>query len=261
MGIAIVAGASPSLAARLGLGMLGIQFAIGSINDVADIVPDSIGKPTKPIPSGFVRRGAALAIAIVSAALGCAAAASVGAGALALAVAGLADGMIYDLRLKRSPLAWAPFAAGVGLLPVYAWWGARGSLPVALVAVAGVAVVAGAALALANAYADVEADTRAGIQSVATLLGPSRTLFVNGLLVAAVDAVAVTATLAVGAAPTVLLALAAGCALALGGLSLAAGKGDRWRPLLWEVQAAGFALAGGAWLAALVSAGVLGGQV
>jgi 4-hydroxybenzoate polyprenyltransferase len=259
MTIAIVAGASLPLAARLGLGMLGMQFAIGAVNDLADAVPDAIGKPAKPIPVGRVRRREALGLALASAAVGCAAAASVGAVVLALGVVGLADGLLYDLRLKRGPLAWAPFAAGVGLLPIYAWWGARGSLPVTVLAVAGVAVIAGVALALANAYADIEGDTRAGATSVATLLGRTRTLRIDGLLMAAVQVCVAATTAVVGASPPVLLALASGCALGWGGLSLAAVEGDRWRPLLWEVQALGFAVVGGAWLTALASAGALRG--
>jgi geranylgeranylglycerol-phosphate geranylgeranyltransferase len=239
--------------------MLGIQFAIGAVNDVSDAGPDAIGKPAKPIPSGAVGRREALLVGVMSAAVGCAAAASVGLGALALVAVGLADGLVYDLRLKGGPLAWAPFAAGVGLLPVYGWWGAHGSLPVALLAVAGVAVVAGAALALANAYADIDGDRRSGVKSVATVLGPTRTLRLDGLLVALVGAGAVGATLAVGAELVVLLALVAGCALAMGSVGLAHARGDRWRPMVWEVQAVGFAVAGCAWLAALTSAGALRG--
>jgi 4-hydroxybenzoate polyprenyltransferase len=259
MTIAIVAGASLPLALRLGLGMLGIQFAIGAVNDIADAVPDAIGKMAKPIPAGRVRRREALGLALASAAVGCAAAASVGPAVLMLALAGLADGLLYDLRLKRGPLAWAPFAAGVGLLPVYAWWGARGSLPVAVLAVAGVAVVAGTALALANAYADIECDTRAGIGSVATVLGRTRTLRIDALLMAAVQASVVATTVIVGASTPFLFTLAFGCALGWGGLGLARVEGERWRPLVWEIQALGFFVAGGAWLAALVSAGALRG--
>jgi 4-hydroxybenzoate polyprenyltransferase len=72
VGIAILAGASLSLAARLGLGMLGVQFAIGAVNDLADAGADAIGKPAKPIPTGAVRRREALVVAMVSATLGCA---------------------------------------------------------------------------------------------------------------------------------------------------------------------------------------------
>jgi 4-hydroxybenzoate polyprenyltransferase len=257
--IAIVAGASLPLAVQLGLGMLGIQFAIGAVNDLADATADAIGKPAKPIPSGRVLRREALAVAVAAAAFGCAAAASAGAGALALGLVGLADGLVYDLRLKRGPIAWVPFAAGVGLLPLYAWWGARGSLPVAILGVGAMAVIAGAALALANAYADIEGDTRVGIRTMATLLGGKWTLQIDGLLTAVVQAIVVTSTVAVGAVAPVWLALACGCALGWAGLAFASAGGVRWRPLVWEVQALGFIVAGGAWLVALVSAGSLRG--
>ena len=107
-----------------------------------------------------------------------------GLGAFVVGAVGLADGLIYDLRLKRTALAWTAFSVGVGLLPLYAWLGARGRIPTGLLGVIALAVVAGVALSLANAYADLETDRRSGEASVATLLGPARTLWVDACLLA-----------------------------------------------------------------------------
>ena len=255
--VALVAGASTGVALRLGLGMLALQFAIGSANDFADSSVDSVAKPGKPIPAGLLSRGAAATVCVAAAVTGLATAASVGIGPLAIGAVGLADGLVYDLRLKSTPIAWMPFAAGVGLLPLYAWWGALGSVPPAFVGVIALSVAAGAVLALANAYADIEEDRRSGIRSVAVVLGGRRTLVADAVLLGTVEVVAV-ATI-VGTAGLAPLAATAtlGCALSWFGLGLAAVRTNRGRHLVWEVQAVGLAILGVSWLAVLNSVGLL----
>jgi len=247
------------VALRLGLGMLLLQFAIGAANDFADAPADAVAKPWKPIPAGLIGRKTAALVCVVACAAGLTAAATVSAPALIVAVVGLADGLGYDLRLKATPAAWVPFAAGVGLLPLYAWLGARGSVPLAFLGVVATAVLAGAALALANAYVDFDRDRRSGVRSIAVYLGERRTLAVDAGLLAVVQIVAVATTVA-GNGPVALTAVvAAGCGVGWLGLSLAWLRDDRVRPLVWEVQAVGLAIMGTAWLASLHAAGLLGG--
>jgi len=112
--VAVIAGAQLDTALRLGFGMLGVQFAIGAINDLADATADGLAMPTKPIPGGLVSKRAAVFVALSASAMGLAMAASVGAAALIVGIVGLADGLVYDLRLKRTPLAWLPFAVEWG---------------------------------------------------------------------------------------------------------------------------------------------------
>ena len=257
--IALIAGAPVGLALRLGLGMLGLQFAIGAANDLADAASDDVAKPGKPIPAGVLSRSAAAGACVAAAGLGLLAAATVGAGVLAVGVLGLADGLVYDLRRKGTPLAWAAFAAGVGLLPLYAWLGARGSVPAAFLGVVVLAFLAGATLALANAYADLERDRRSGTVSAATILGARRTLVANAFLLASIQIVVVATTLATMGATPLLAAEAGGCGLGWVGLGLAGVSGDRGRTLVWEVQAVGVLVLGAAWLAMLSSAGLLNG--
>lgn len=257
--IAHVAGASADVAFRLALGMLALQFAIGSGNDVADAPADRIAKPRKPIPAGRISTGLASAVCFAASAAGLVAAASVGAGALIVGVIGLADGLLYDLRLKSTPFAWMPFAAGVGLLPLYAWWGARGSIPVAFIVVVAMATVAGAVLALANAYADIEGDGLAGTRSIAVFLGGRRTLLIDGLLLAAVQVVAVATIAMVGGLSAQGAVALAGCGLSWSGLVMARARRDSLRPLVWEMQAVGLVVLGTGWLVALNSAGLLKG--
>jgi 4-hydroxybenzoate polyprenyltransferase len=195
---------------------------------------------------------------VVASTAGLTAAATVSSWALVIAVVGLVDGLVYDLRLKATPLAWAPFSAGVGLLPLYAWIGSRGSVAAAFVGVVAIAVVAGAALALANAYADLDRDRRSGVRSIAVFLGVQRTLATNAALLAIVQVVALATTIATGGHIAPLLVEAGGCGLGWVGLALAGVRSERVRPLVWEIQAVGLVVLGTAWLAALQSAGVLG---
>ena len=256
-GIALVAGGSPDIAVRLALGMLGCQFAIGAANDFADAQADSVGNPHKPIPQGRLSRGAVGCVALVAAAGGLTVAATVSWVVLIVAGLGLADGLLYDLGLKATPLAWAPFAVGVGLLPLYAWVGVRGSAPPALLGIVAAATLAGAALALANAYGDLDRDVVSGVKSVAVFIGAKWTLRVNAALHAIVQVIAAATILATAPAPALVLAEVAGCVLVWLGLSLAVLKDVRVRGLVWEVQAVGLAGLGIAWLAGLNGAGFL----
>lgn len=258
MTIALIADAPSGVALRLGLGMLCLQFAIGAANDYADAASDELAGRAKPIPLGLISPEDAARLALGAAVLGLLIAATVGVGAFVVGAVGLADGLAYDLRLKGTPLAWMPFAAGVGILPAYAWLGARGSVPAAFLGVVVVAAMAGAALALANAYGDLGKDRRSGAATVATRLGSRRTLLANAALLAIVHVVALATTVAIEEAPFLLVAEGIGCALGWLGFGLAA-AGDRARPFVWEVQAIGVAVLGAGWLASLSSAGMLRG--
>jgi 4-hydroxybenzoate polyprenyltransferase len=257
--VAVIAGAQLDTALRLGFGMLGVQFAIGAINDLADATADGLAMPTKPIPGGLVSKRAAVFVALSASAMGLAMAASVGAAALIVGIVGLADGLVYDLRLKRTPLAWLPFAGGVGLLPLYAWWGARGVVPPALLSVVALAVCAGASLALANAYVDLEGDRDSGVPSVATALGARRTVLLNAALLVAVQVIAGATTFAAKGLTPLLLVEGAGCGLGWLGLALSRWRVGLRRSLVWELQAIGVVVLGAAWLVVLDSAGVLRG--
>jgi 4-hydroxybenzoate polyprenyltransferase len=252
--------------------MLAIQIAIGATNDVTDAERDAAVKPGKPIPAGLVGSRPAAVLAVAALATGLGVAATVSPGALALAAAGAAAGLAYDLRLKGTLLAWLPFAVGIPLLPLFAWWGARQELPPALLIAAALAIPAGAALAIANALPDLERDGRSGVRSVATILGRRRASRVMAALqlVAAAGAVV---TYIVLAGPLVAGPLVAGPALAgasLAGLALAgaivllglgvvlgsSGSIVR-RQRGWEVQAVALAFIAASWLGGIAGAGRL----
>ena len=250
-GIALIAGAEPSTAARLGISMTALQVSIGTLNDIVDAPRDRGAKPGKPIPAGLVSREAAVAVAIVSGGAGLVLGSLSGALVLALGVVVLAIGYGYDLAFKGTAWSWLPFAVGVPLLPVYGWVGATGSVPPSFAVLIPVAVAAGAALAVANARADVARDQAAGTASVATRLGDVWSWRVNaGLLLGVV--VAALATMLSGAAGAAEV-VTAGIAAAVLVVSLAIGRvadpGRRERA--WELEALGLALLAVAWLTGL----------
>jgi len=238
--------------------MLFLQFAIGIANDLADAPADALAKPGKPLPAGLLTRRQAGTALCAAGAAGLLSAASVGVLALVVGIVGLADGFLYDLRLKGTPLSWVPFAAGVALLPVYGWVGATGSWPVALWGVVAMAVLAGITLALANALADLETDRRSGVRSVASALGRDRTLALEAALMLAVQTIALATSLTLGLDHRTLAFSLSGVCLGWLGVGLASTGRERARQAGWEVQAVGFVLLGAGWLSALSSAGSLG---
>jgi 4-hydroxybenzoate polyprenyltransferase len=247
--VAMLAGADVMTAARLGVAMTALQASIGSLNDIVDAPRDRGRTPAKPIPGGLVSVTEAWAVAIGGAALGLALAVPSGTATVVLALVVLAIGYTYDLAFKGTAWSWLPFAIGIPLLPVFGWLGATGGLPSSFTILLPVAVIAGAALAVANARADVERDAAAGVDSVATRLGSERAWAVNGGLLGVVIILAV-ATLIVQGAPAlvVLGALAAGVVVGIG-VVLGRHADSAGRERAWELEAIGVGLLAAAWLA------------
>jgi 4-hydroxybenzoate polyprenyltransferase len=187
------AGSVPSAphALRLAAVMLPIQFAIGAANDVADVDDDARAKPHKPIVRGVISRQEATLAALVLGAGGLVAAASINAPTLGLAAGGLAAGLAYDVGLRRTPLSWIPWWAGMALLPLAAYATAS-AFPSELYAVIPLALLVALSLHSANAMPDLVSDALAGQRSLPVLLGERRTrVLALGCLAAAVVLAAV----------------------------------------------------------------------
>ncbi len=247
--VAIVAGADPMTALRLGVAMTSLQASIGALNDIVDAPRDRGLKPNKPIPAGLVLPPEARAVVLVGVALGVGLSIPSGIATITLAVVVLAIGYGYDLIFKGTAWSWFPFAIGIPLLPVYGWLGTSGGLPATFAILLPVAVVAGTALAIANARADAERDTAAGLDSVAIRLGPERSWALNAGLLVVVVALAI-ATLVAGAAPPVALLGAVGAGLVIGlGVVFGRRADSARRERAWELEAVGVGLLAAAWMA------------
>jgi 4-hydroxybenzoate polyprenyltransferase len=233
--------------------MTALQCSIGTLNDLHDAVADDGRIPPKPIPSGLVSAPAAWVVAIGSAIVGLGLAWTAGHIVVGLALIVLAIGFGYDLLAKGTPWSWLPFALGIPLLPVYGWVGAVGSVPSFFVALVPLAVLAGAALAVANGRADLEQDRRAGERSIATSLGDRRAWSIHVGLWAVVVLVAVGWLLGDGAPVAGIIAVvavgAALLAVALAGRTGTAESLER----VWEAEAVAAGVAAVAWLAAVLA--------
>jgi 4-hydroxybenzoate polyprenyltransferase len=244
----LVAGAAVLDAARLGVAMTALQVGIGSVNDLADARADAIGKAAKPIPSGLVSPRLAAIVAGVAIALGLALSVPSGVGTVAIALVGLAIGLAYDLRLKGTAWSWLPFAVGVALLPVYAWYGAAGELPSAFLVLVPAAVAAGAALAIGNAHADLERDRSSGVASIATTLGAERAWALGVALFGGIGVVALVAAAVMGASAAQLTVIGiAGLVPFLAALT-SRGLAPGGRERAWEIEAIGTAVLGAVWV-------------
>ena len=246
--IALLAGADAGTSFRLGLAMLALQASIGTLNDLVDAPADAGRKTGKPIPAGLVAPDAARAILVGSAGAGLALAAASGPGLLILAGLGLAIGYAYDLAAKGTAWSWLPFALGLPLLPVFAWYGASGSLPSQFAILLPAAALAGPALAIANALADVRRDRSAAVGSVAIWLGRRRAWATGALLQIGVAVIAIGALTAAGAGVATLVAAILAAAIVQVGVGLGRSSSPRRLERAWEVQAVGTVLLAISWL-------------
>ena len=252
--LALLAGAPGGRAALLAIAMLAIQFSIGAVNDLSDAPADALAGRSKPLVDGRVPARLALGVVAAAAAAGIALSALAGPFAALIAVAGYGIGLAYDLRLKASAWSWLPYAAGIPLLPVFAWVGATGRLPGPMLALAGLGVLAGADLAIANSLADAERDAASGTATIARALGQGRALRLGALLSIAVGGTAAVSAVALaGPIPGTWLTCA-GAAVMAGGTWIGF-RGHLQRG--WEVQAVGLGVLAAGWVASLVAAGLV----
>lgn len=256
--VAAVAGAEPARIAVLGVTMLLLQLAIGAANDWADAPADATANPAKPIPRGLLRRRSVALLAAVLAAAGLALAAAAGPLVLGIACLGLASGLAYDFRLKGTRWSWLPYAVGIPLLPVFAWVGATGRLPAAFVLLIGLAVVAGAALAIANALADVDRDRAAGVETVATALGTERAQRLGAAMIAIAATAAVGSAIVLGGSTGWVVVATGGGLLAVAGVRVGWGGDARRRQRAWELQGLGAGVLAAGWVGAVAAGGLAG---
>ncbi|HYM82966.1 MAG TPA: UbiA family prenyltransferase, partial [Candidatus Dormibacteraeota bacterium] len=172
---------------------------------------------------------------------------------VAIALGGLALGLAYDLRLKRTPLAWLPFAVGIPLLVLYAWLGGAGDVRPGLLAVLPAGGLAGAAIALGNALVDPEADRLAGLSTPVVVVGERAAWVIALAALAGTIGTAVGSLVAQDVAPWLLAAAVASGTLAVAGLALVRSVGRDRRERGWELEAVGLALLGAVWAAGLAS--------
>lgn len=248
--LATVAGAEAATAGLLALAMLGFQFSIGALNDVADAEADRRLRPRKPIPAGHVSRPMAMTVVVGGAAIGLAISAAFGAIVLVYGSLGYASGVAYDVALRRYGLGWLGFAAAIPLLLLWTWQAAAGGLPPAWPLLLPLAALAGPALHLANGLVDVDLDAAAGRPTLATRLGPRRGRAILAVLMATIVGLGwVTLASLAGTSGVGLVAVLAATLTTAVGVALSWQVTTRAREAGWLLQAVGLATLAVAWLA------------
>jgi 4-hydroxybenzoate polyprenyltransferase len=165
------------------------QVAVGALNDYIDRHDDAQTQPDKPLPSGLVGTPTALALVAGGIAVCCALALTFGPTAFGIATLGLASGLAYDLRLKRTPFS--PLTYIVSFLSLFTWiWTVTGAITWRVVAVYPLGACLLLAAHLANALPDATTDAALGQRGLVVLLGPRRAL--NIVLLISAGAVACT---------------------------------------------------------------------
>lgn len=173
--------------------MLCAQSAIGIANDYFDRDLDAATKPWKPVAAGIVSPAAAMALALILVVVATALAATLGVGGFALAMLGMACGLAYDARLKRTAFSAVPYMVAIPTLPLWVWL-ALGAWKGVLWWLLPLGALIGLALHLANTLPDLDGDTAHGVRGLAHRLGASGSL--RSAWASFASALALTAVLA-----------------------------------------------------------------
>lgn len=198
-GLAFVAarGMPPAgLLARMLAMMFCAQATIGVVNDYYDRTLDAATKPWKPVASGLVSPRVAVALALVLFAATVALAATLGIAGFLLALLGLACGLAYDARLKRTVFSVVPYMIAIPTLPLWVW-ATLGVWRPALWWLPPIGALIGVALHLQNTVADIDGDAAHGVRGLAHRLGARRSMLLGWASFAA--------ALAISAAPAPLV--------------------------------------------------------
>lgn len=143
------------------------------INDWHGVAEDAVNRPDRPIPSGAVPRGRALAMALTTFAAGGALAALADwrFGVAALAVTGLS--VLYTMKLKSVPALGNGVIGLLSAYPLWCWCLLGGFEGRAYLGAAAGFFVAGTGREMIRTGGDATGDAARGIRTVATCWGAS----------------------------------------------------------------------------------------
>lgn len=201
------------------LTVLMTQIATGALNDYVDRERDAVTQPEKPIPSGDVSPGFALALTTVSLILYIPFAVSFGPIAFAVLTLGLIGGLSYDLWLKPTVLSPLPYI--VGFLSLGTWAAiVTDTFQARIILIYPIAALLLVAAHISQSLPDVESDRRHGQHGIAVALGPVRSLAALAILTTAASVAALALAAYTRVWIAIGFALTGGC---LSALAVAAG--------------------------------------
>jgi geranylgeranylglycerol-phosphate geranylgeranyltransferase len=175
LGELLALGALPSLgqAAYGFLSMFCISAAALILNDYFDVETDRVNSPSRPIPSGAVTKGEALALSVVVAFLGFLFAWYISPVALCVVVAVWFVGFLYNRWFKRTGILGNLFVAfSVGMTFIYGGIVAGNAFEIVVWYLAVTTFLVDLGEEIAADALDVEGDRASGSHSLAVLYGP-----------------------------------------------------------------------------------------
>jgi 4-hydroxybenzoate polyprenyltransferase len=251
--LAIVAGAEAATAGLLAAAMFGFQISIGALNDIVDADGDRLAGRDKPIPAGLVSVPVATAIVVAGGIAGLTVSASFSPSVLILGAIGYGAGVGYDLVMRRLGLGWLCFAVAFPVMLAWTWTAAADTLPPGSPFLLPLAALAGPAIHLANSLVDVDADERAGLNSMATRLGPTRARWTLAGLTVTVYLLAWVMLISLPAVnSSAIVAAAFATVVAAVGVGLSWQRSGRALQAGWMAQAVGLAAFTVAWIASVM---------
>jgi 4-hydroxybenzoate polyprenyltransferase len=163
---------------RMVLFMFFAQSAIGVTNDLFDRELDARAKPWKPLVSGRVQPSTAVVLDVACIVAAAVLALTLGITSFWLGMLGMACGLAYDARLKRSIFSALPFMIAIPTLPIWVWV-TLGEWQDALWWLLPLGALIGLSLHLANTLPDLTDDARYGVRGLAHRLGAARSTAVG----------------------------------------------------------------------------------
>ena len=182
IGFAVIVGYFVSKPASASPATIGLGFVTGFavcafsmvVNDYYDIEVDRVNQPTRPLPSGQVSKGEAVAIAVLALVVGMGASVEIG-NVAAVLIAGTyaALAWLYDYKAKKYGLAGNLIVASSLAIPfIYGGVVSGGHvLDSLLLFMASTSFLAGVGREVVKAMADVPGDEKRGVRSYASVHG------------------------------------------------------------------------------------------
>ncbi|AFA39630.1 4-hydroxybenzoate polyprenyltransferase-related prenyltransferase [Pyrobaculum oguniense TE7] len=187
------------------------QAGLFAHNDLSNLEEDRVNRPDAPLVSGRVSLATARAVAYGSLVAGAACAATLGLAPLSVYLTAAVLGVLYNVRLKRVPVVGNLIVAFLTSMTYIYGMAAAGRLSDVLMLLFASSLVANVGREFVKTAMDYQGDMRAGLKTLAVLIGPQKTAAVGGLVTAASAALGVW--LVMDSASTGLYALAAGAGL------------------------------------------------
>ena len=230
------------------------QVSIGAVNEWADRHDDAVGKPWRPLPSGAISPGVALAVGVASLIAALTLSAMIGEALLALTALGLGAGHSYNLALRRTALSFLAYTIALPLVPIWASVGA-GQLDGRLVWLYLVGLPATIQVHLANALPDLDADKQADHLALAQLLGPNRAIWLCWACATMTPVVVLGSALGLGSA-TIEVWIGLAVYLLLGSIAAIIWRRNSRLGMYWTFRllAPATAAAGVGWVAGIIVA-------